>query len=276
MDIINELLKIGFSEYEAKTYIALLSRNRLSASEVCQLAGVPKGRVYSILSSLMDKGMCIMLPGTVKRYRALPPDETFAMLCTQKRNEFEAQEKNTLKLSEHLLDIYDEEGNEGNDFDSVSIYTSIPNISKKSEYMIEHAQSIHRSLCKPPYITIQKTEELEAKSSPFFAASEKGTEFMAIYEIEKENFDNFNYICKFFHDRGEKVKVMEKLPLKLIIMDSKAAMFTMHHKSLKKNQITSMYVENSDIVFALTDLFDYYWSIATSYTDFVTNGYKLN
>lgn len=276
MDILKELLDIGFSEYEAKVYSALVSGSKMSASEVSRVADVPKGRVYGILGELMDMGMCIMVPGTVKRYQALPPQKTFSILFDKQRKEYEAKEAKGLKLSEHLSSIFEEEGHSENDFDSVSIYTSVPNIAKKSEYMIDNAEKVHRSLCKPPYSVIQSIDDVEKKSGPFLEAIKRGTDFRTIYELEEDDMENFIYICKYFHEKGEQVKIMDKLPIKLIIMDSKAVMFTMYHKSVKRNKFTSMFVENSDIVFALTDLFDHYWSIATDYTDFVKNGYKLN
>lgn len=276
MDIVNELLQIGFSDYEARVYATLVSGNKLSASEICQLAGVPQGRVYGILTSLMDMGMCVMSPGTVKRFQALPPDETFAMLYNERRSRYEAEEARALKLARHLLELYEEEETNGNEFDSVSVYTSMSSIIKKVDYMTENSQFVHRSLCKPPYAVIQTMDDVEPKSVPFLAAVNRGVEFRSIYEIEEDEMEKFVYICQYFHDQGEKVKIMDKLPIKMIVMDSDAVMFTMYHKSMKKDKFTSMFIENSDIIFALTDLFDYYWSKATSFEDFVRNGYKLN
>lgn len=150
MNIVEKLYDIGFTEYEAKVYASLVAGNALTASEICQLAGVPQGRVYGVLATLMEMGMCVMIPEKIKKYQALPPRDTFASLYEQRRKKYEAEETKAIELSEQLSEIYDEEGNTDYDIKSVFIYTSMANTVKKSEQMISGAKEIHRSLCKPP------------------------------------------------------------------------------------------------------------------------------
>lgn len=274
--MVEQLLEIGFSEYEANVYLALIMGDKLAASEICNLAGVPKGRVYGVLASLMEMGMCIMIPGSVKRYQALPPDLAFSVLCEKRRLAQEAEELKTMKLSKQLSALYEEDENLDPEFDSVSIYTSPITIAKKFYEMIDKTEAIHRSLCKPPYLVIQSIDEVAPKSGSVIEALQRGVEFRTIYELEEEDVENFSYICEYFHSQGEKVRIIKKLPIKLAIMDSSIALFTMHHRYFKRNKFSCMFIENSDLIVALTDLFDYYWSIATDYTDFVKNGNKLN
>ncbi len=133
MNIIERLLDVGFSEYEASVYAALIPGKKLSATEIGTISGVPRGRVYSILSSLMDKGMCFMIPGNVKRFQALPPNDAFAQLYNKKKSEYEVEKAKAFNLSNDLESIYKKEGNLKNEFDSVAIYTSMASTIKKFE-----------------------------------------------------------------------------------------------------------------------------------------------
>lgn len=276
MVVIQQLVDLGFTEYEARVYTALVVGNKLSAREIYNLADVPKGRVYSILASLMDMGMCVMIPGSVQKYQALPPEDAFSALYDIKRMEHEAEAKKARKLSKYLNLMYEDDESSGTEFDSVSIFTAGSTITNKVRQMVDKTNYLHRSLSKPPYISIPSLEDLEEKSEGQLQAMKRGVEFRSIYELEAHDMETFNHICNYFHKHGEKVRIMEKLPIKMAISDSSLALFTMHHKSLKRNKFASMFIENADLILALTDLFDYYWSIATDYPDFVKNGYKLN
>jgi len=268
VDIVKELLSIGFTEYEAKVYTALVSASMLSANDITKIADVPRGRVYDVLASLMNEGLCEMIPGTVKKYQAVNPTKAFSAMLEANREECAQRENRIKSLSIMLQSVHSERKVSRNELDCVSIYTSMASIAQKSIGFIEQSQEIHRSLCKPPYITIRNIKDLEDKSAPVIKSLERGIEFRSIYEIEEDNMESFLKICSFFHERGEKVRVMNKIPLKLIIMDSTSAMFTLFHKSLTKNNITSMYVEHSDVVIALIDLFEYYWNLATPFEEF--------
>ena len=54
--IVNALLEFGLTEYEAKAYVALVSKGRLNASRISQLTGIPRERAYDALSNLETKG----------------------------------------------------------------------------------------------------------------------------------------------------------------------------------------------------------------------------
>jgi sugar-specific transcriptional regulator TrmB len=61
------------NSYEAKTYLALLEKDSLSAVEATKISGVPRGRIYEILDNLLGKGLCHSIPGKIKKYKASDP-----------------------------------------------------------------------------------------------------------------------------------------------------------------------------------------------------------
>jgi HTH-type transcriptional regulator, sugar sensing transcriptional regulator len=52
----DSLIELGFTEYEAKTYLALIKNGPSSGYEVARLSGVPRPNVYAALEKLRDRG----------------------------------------------------------------------------------------------------------------------------------------------------------------------------------------------------------------------------
>ena len=59
--ILNDLKDLGFTEYEAKVYLALLKNHPASAYTVSQDSGVPHSRVYDVTRRLIRKPMRVRL-----------------------------------------------------------------------------------------------------------------------------------------------------------------------------------------------------------------------
>ena len=55
-EIIKELQKLGFSQYECKAYIGVLKHYPVTGYEVSKQTGVPRSMIYEVLGKLMDKG----------------------------------------------------------------------------------------------------------------------------------------------------------------------------------------------------------------------------
>lgn len=56
LSIQQQLIACGMREYEAKIYVTIFSRGILTAFEIHQFSGVPRGRVYDVLALLEEKG----------------------------------------------------------------------------------------------------------------------------------------------------------------------------------------------------------------------------
>ncbi|UOF89636.1 hypothetical protein LSG31_17375 [Fodinisporobacter ferrooxydans] len=87
IELAEELRNIGFTEYEAKIYIALVKRSPLTGSEVARLSGVPSAKVYATLEKLTQRNLVSTIFGDSVRYVAINPDELierykFSMVST--------------------------------------------------------------------------------------------------------------------------------------------------------------------------------------------------
>ena len=59
------LVQLGLTNYEAKAYHALLQRGSSTASQVAELSGLPRQRIYDVLAGLVAKGLASARPGQV-------------------------------------------------------------------------------------------------------------------------------------------------------------------------------------------------------------------
>lgn len=86
------LMKLGFTETEARTYCELLRQPGATGYAVAKALQKSQANIYSALSALEAKGAVLFDKGAVKAYRAVPPDELFSRLRRDLGNAFELAE----------------------------------------------------------------------------------------------------------------------------------------------------------------------------------------
>jgi len=67
------ITKLGFKEYEAKVYAALVGLGEGTAKQIHNASGVPRPRVYDILEGLVKDGFVEVRQGVPMCYKALEP-----------------------------------------------------------------------------------------------------------------------------------------------------------------------------------------------------------
>ncbi len=80
VNIVDELRILGFSEYEARSYMALLSSGEaLTAYEIAKGAGLPTSKIYQVLARLEERELVSIVDGKgKKKFTAMDPDEFFS------------------------------------------------------------------------------------------------------------------------------------------------------------------------------------------------------
>ena len=88
---IEQLQQLGFSQYEAQAYIALLQRSPLTGYELAKVSGIPRPNIYPVLARLEERGAVVRLEdagGT--HYAPVAADELVARLQSQLHFSLEA------------------------------------------------------------------------------------------------------------------------------------------------------------------------------------------
>lgn len=169
MDLIQRLTKLGFSEYEAKAYLALLRENPATGYQLAKVSGVPRSMIYEALSKLTARGaaMTLRVEGGTK-YAPVPADEFFDQLHREQEALIHSLQKDLTALGE------------ASDLDYVWNIEGHDNVIAKAKEMIGQAQE-HIYLALVPSMFPALRDILQA-------AAERGVR-VVIYTTDAVDFD---------------------------------------------------------------------------------------
>ncbi|MCD6575650.1 MAG: helix-turn-helix domain-containing protein [Nanoarchaeota archaeon] len=88
---------IGLNKYESAVYDAIVKIGKGTAARIAKTSGVPYGRIYDVLDSLISKNLVRIIPGKPRTYSIANPQIIEKML-KEKEKEFEEIEKEIKKL----------------------------------------------------------------------------------------------------------------------------------------------------------------------------------
>ena len=253
-EVIGDLTELGLSEYEAKVYSAMLVQDLLTASDITKIGGVPRGRVYDIINQLIDKGFCVTVPGVVKKFRAVNPEAAV-------QNLIELHQKHQQKMvgiAKKLQDKFDNKKDNATPLDFIQVLTSKQSQVNKFRELVEDANEIIMAFTKKPYATNPDIEDLKKASAPFKKIIDSGVQVRTVYEAD-DSTENFVEWLSYFESIGEKIRIAQHLPVKMLISDKNKVMISLRNQGAGSFNVTSMVVEHSDLTTALTNLFEFYW-----------------
>lgn len=72
--VAERLVSLGFSTYEARTYVGLLGTGLATGYAVANATGVPQPKVYETLRRLAERGAVAAVAGQPARWTAIPPE----------------------------------------------------------------------------------------------------------------------------------------------------------------------------------------------------------
>ena len=78
---IENLVKLGFSEYEAKAYVALLQEHPATGYQLSKISGIPRSMIYEVMGKLITRGTAMLLHkfGSTQ-YAPVPAEEYLSQL----------------------------------------------------------------------------------------------------------------------------------------------------------------------------------------------------
>jgi sugar-specific transcriptional regulator TrmB len=101
-NIVTILKKLGFTEYEAKAYIALLEKSPLSGYGVALNSGVPRSKIYEVLDGLVKNGDVIVTYGAPVLYSPIPAKELIVQKKKQSDKYFDEASRSLETFSERV------------------------------------------------------------------------------------------------------------------------------------------------------------------------------
>lgn len=168
------LQALGFTEYEGKIYLSLLSRHPASAYTISRQSGVPHARVYDMARRLVKRGLAVSTGVKPEMFSPLAPAE----LVRKLRRE---QQLNTDHLETRLGSIRFTP-----DFDPV---WNLPSREKALEMASDHIHDAKHKVSVGVW-----TEDFDFLRSALESAHERGLRvFILLYGNMKINFGTVYY-----------------------------------------------------------------------------------
>ncbi|MHA2277277.1 MAG: TrmB family transcriptional regulator [Candidatus Kariarchaeaceae archaeon] len=97
---------LGLSKNEAKVYSAILEHGNCETNTLAEITGLPRTRIYDILSKLTAKTLLEKDKNGSKGYQLIPPHESIDMVLNQIKSEYDFKERAIKELGNHLQTVY--------------------------------------------------------------------------------------------------------------------------------------------------------------------------
>ncbi|KVZ02491.1 TrmB family transcriptional regulator [Burkholderia stagnalis] len=97
-DLIQALIRVGFSQYESQAYCALLRRSPVNGHEAGKLSGVPPSKIYETLQRLEAKGAVLLHRSEPVLYAAVPYREVLSRIRSTVEKDLDLIEQELTRL----------------------------------------------------------------------------------------------------------------------------------------------------------------------------------
>lgn len=257
--MVERLVRLGLTQYEARAYVALIRRDGSTPAEIARVAGVPRPRIYDVVASLVAKGLACERPGRTTKFVATPPEEAIAKLMSLHRERLQALEADADAVRAELGPAYSEGSAHSDPLDYIELIRSPEGIAKR---YFELQRSVEREilvLSKMPMVV-----RVEENDVGIEVARRHTTR--AIYEFSLLDDPASRDGIQRFIEAGEQARFVEELPMKLGIIDEHIVMLTMLDPVAGEGEMTTLVIEHAQLARTLKLAFELIWATGVSFT----------
>lgn len=247
------LQSLGLNGYEASAYVALTRRGRATGAEVARLAGVPRQRIYDVLDGLVGRGLATVEPGRPAHYTAVAPDTAIGLLVDTQRAALAELEQDAARAVALLTPAYHEGRTATDPLSYIEVLRESGAIAKRFDELQAAAQTELLIFTKPPY-AVEPAENVGGVD-----LLSRGVVARSIYERSVYDDPAVVEAVRRFVEAGEQARVVDQLPLKLVVIDERVALFTMEDPVAGVTDLTIMIVEHPGFAGLLKLAFERAW-----------------
>jgi HTH-type transcriptional regulator, sugar sensing transcriptional regulator len=250
-----QLADLGLTGYEARVYLALLGRSRYTAAQVARESGVPRQRIYDVLSGLTERGLVRALPGQVTRYTAVDPASAIERLMATHRAAFSHLEQTTASLVSALVPAWSQGRDETDPLDYVEVLRDREMLSERIEEIQAEAKQEILAMAKLPYLTgggsgIGTIRRL----------NEAGGRVRCVYERDALNHKEMLADIRRFAAAGEHARIATSVPMRMWIVDGSRVVMSLRDPVADSSSTTNILIEHPALAECLTYAFEAIWS----------------
>lgn len=261
----DDLAELGLNTYEAAAYLALLGRGGLSSSEIAARTKVPRQRVYDVLQSLNEKGLCTARDTNPRTFYPVDPKIAIASLSAQRAAELERERERTEAAANGLIaqltPLFLAGQGQNDPLQYVEALADPARIAARAAELASGAKSHVNSIIKRPLILSS-----EQNWRFLVAPLENGVRYRALYEEEEalQDPELLDWMRR-LGSRGQEIRLAKHLPVKLQAFDDEVALLSMQDPVGGLPSFTALAIRHRNAVALLNLAFERLWDEAIPY-----------
>ncbi|KAA3611075.1 MAG: hypothetical protein D8M58_13950 [Calditrichaeota bacterium] len=261
---LEKLKELGISERESKVYLTMINKKMFSAGELQEAVDIPRTKIYEVLKKMVKRGICKEKKvGVTNIYIAEDPKIVLQKIIEYQKKDLIKKEKIAAGLSNVLSPVF-EKGKENNlSQDFIEILKDKKQIHHKYLSLVNNTKNELLTFNKGPY-ACDTTDKAVEQQDYEMDILKRGAKSRGIYE--REELENYSWLSDGLENEinlGHDARVIEKLPVKMIIFDNEAVMFALDSLESESTELTMIAIEHNSVANACRILFDFIWSQST-------------
>jgi HTH-type transcriptional regulator, sugar sensing transcriptional regulator len=257
---VDRLVRLGLTQYEARAYVALVSRHTSTAAEIARLARVPRPRIYDVLASLAGKGLASERPGRTARFVGAPPERVAALLMAGHRERITALEADARGVTDDLRAAYKERERHTDPLDYIEVIRSPKAVAARFNDLQANVEREMLVFSKAP-TAVSVNENVVGLELA------RRRVLRSVYEFSILEDDTHLAGVQAFLDAGEEARFVAELPLKLGIIDERTVLFAMPDPIAGREDVTTLVIEHPHLAGTLKMAFESVWADGLSFAD---------
>jgi HTH-type transcriptional regulator, sugar sensing transcriptional regulator len=232
--------------------LALIRRDSSTAVDVARVAGLPRQRVYDVMDALVDKGLASSHPGRPVKYTPAAPNQGIERLGSDRRRALADLEQAAAVTIDELTLAFRAGQIHHDPLEFIEVLRDRRAINERFRELQQAVQREILVFTKPPYAT--PPQENIAGLRVLKASTARSVYEFSLFD-DPEHVDG----VRRFMGAGEQARFVEKLPLKLAIIDATTVMFGMQDPVADSSDLTMVVVEHPSLAGVLKVAFDAVW-----------------
>ena len=250
--LIARLTRLGLTTYEARAYAALTRRESFTAAQVARQADLPRQRIYDVLGSLVHKGLAAGRPGATVKYAAVAPDLAIERLMGLQRDRLAELERDAAAILDTLTPDYEAGRAHTDPLEYIEVLRDASAINRRFGELQAQVKDEILVFTKPPFARppAENVEGIEVS---------RAHRARSVYELAALADPAVLAAIRQCMEAGTEARFVERLPLKLVIIDESIVLFGMDDPVAASDAVTIVVVEHPALALTLKLAFEATW-----------------
>lgn len=263
------LLKLGFTEKEAKVFLVLLRGDLMAASDVAKEANIRRTDVYDILNQFTKSGYINEIDtNRITMFQMVDPRIIGDKVQNDTIRKANLQAQNAKTVFDSLFPLYKSKISSSQEFINIEIVRG-----HNRHRDVKFAECTKESRSEILFMMSLKNDGMisdEAdkviggfvKKGGIFKAIYDTPEFLKVYRDDKISTLHFKdtlEVFKKFENNGEQIRITAENITTFAIFDRYTVYLNIFEPALPSNKRSDIFIKNKDLAQYLASTFEFYW-----------------